>query len=194
MNTSAVGSRNSKDVQMTPTELRKIAFGGKVGPPAKIKNPSSLLQSQTKATSTGSNGFCSPSIFLSMAICLTLLLTGNRNYLVDLWSPSANIFALIGMPVNMRGLEITNLRSVLVDEDGLRSLTVEGDIKNIADSSLKVPDLDMNIRSSAAHAIYSWRTPSPRSTLNKGETMTFRTRLAAPPDGAAEVQVRFSAI
>lgn len=175
---------------MTPTELRKIAFGGKVDPPAKTKSPTSVLQSQTKAISTRSSGFW----HLSAAIGLTFLLVVNRNSIVDLWSPSANIFALIGTPVNLRGLEISNLRSVLVEEDGLRTLTVEGDIKNVADSSLKVPELDVNIRGSAARALYSWRAPSPRSTLGKGETMTFRTRLAAPPHGAAEVQVRFSLI
>jgi hypothetical protein len=179
---------------MTPTELRKTAFGGKVGPPAKIKGLSSVLQQQTKAGGTRSSSFCHPSIFLSGAIGLTFLLIGNRNFIVDQWPPSANIFVLIGAPVNLRGLEISNLRSVLVEDDGLRTLTVEGDIKNIADSSLKVPELDMNIRSSAARTLYSWRAPSPRSTLGKGETMTFRTRLAAPPHGATEVQVRFSSI
>lgn len=177
---------------MTPTELRKIAFGGKVGPPAKTKSPASVLHLQTKAICTRSSSFCHPSIFLSAAIGLTFLLVGNKNSIVDLWSPSANIFALVGAPVNLRGLEITNLRSVLVEEDGFRTLMVEGDIKNIADSSLKVPELAMNIRGGAAHALYSWRAPSPRSTLGKGETMTFRTRLTAPPHGAVEVQVRFS--
>lgn len=195
MNTSAAWGRPFQGtIRMTPSELRKIAFGGKAGALADAKGGPNAVAMQKVATRARSThaGFRRPSVFIGMAIGLTLFLVGNRNAVVGLWTPSANVFAFIGAPVNLRGLEITNLRSVLVEEDGLRALMVEGDIKNIGGSSLKVPELDMNIRGSAARTLYSWRAPSPRSTLGKGEIMTFRTRLSAPPDGATEVHVRFS--
>lgn len=179
---------------MTPTELRKIAFGGKPSPLADAKGvPNAFVpQKEARRTRSARAGSRRPAVVLATVIGLTFLLVGNRNAIVDKWSPSANIFALMGAPVNLRGLEITNLRSILVEEDGLRTLMVEGEIKNVGGSSLKVPELAMNIRGNMARTLYSWRAPSPRSTLGKGEIMTFRTRLSAPPDGAAEVHVRFS--
>lgn len=183
---------------MTPTELRKIAFGGKLGgkagPLADANGSANAFEPQKeykhiKSVRAGSGTL---KIFIWTTVGLTFLLVGNKNAIVEQWSPAANIFALMGAPVNLKGLEITNRRSVLLEEDGHRILMVEGKIKNVGGSSLKVPELDMNIRGNMSRNLYSWRAPSPRSTLGKGEVITFRTRLIAPPEGAAELRVRFS--
>lgn len=175
---------------MTPAELRKIAFRSKAS--ARSGTHDSVAVLKRKSASKSRTGSLRSSILLCALLGVALLAGANRSFIVAQWSPSATIFALLGAPVNLRGLEISNLKSVLVEEDGAQVLTVEGDIRNVGGSILKVPELDMNVRGAMARTLYSWRAPSPRSALKKGETMTFRTRLSAPPDGAAEVHVRFS--
>ena len=181
---------------MTPTELRHIAFRRHATPASSTKRlqdtPQSVLdQERTGNTWRRSVRFL---VLMTSALGAATLLIANRNAIVAKWSPSATIFASMGAPVNLRGLEITNLRSVLIEEDGQRILTVEGDIKNIGAARLKVPELDMHVRGSTARTLYTWKSPSPRSDLGKGEIMTFRTRLAAPPEGAVAVAVKFSSI
>jgi hypothetical protein len=181
---------------MTPTELRHIAFRRQAAPVTSTKPLADASQSVVNRNRIGNwrrRSFRSFVLTVS-AFGAAALLIANRNAIAAQWSPSAIIFASLGAPVNQRGLEITNLRSVLIEEDGQRILTVEGDIKNVGSARLKVPELDMHVRGSMARTLYTWKSPSPRSDLSKGEIMTFRTRLAAPPDGAIAVQVRFSSI
>ena len=179
---------------MTPTELRHIAFRRQATPGSSTKRLPDLSEFLLDQDQTGTTWRRSVRFFALMTSALgaATLLIANRNAIVAQWSPSATIFASIGTPVNLRGLEITNLRSVLIEEDGQRILTVEGDIKNIGAARLKVPELDIHVRGSMAPTLYTWKSPSPRSDLGKGEIMTFRTQLATPPDGAVAVEVKFS--
>ena len=181
---------------MTPTELRHIAFRRQTAPAPPTKRLADASQSLPDRNRIGNRRRRSlrSYVLVASAFGAAALLLANRNAIVAQWSPSAIIFASVGAPVNLRGLEITNLRSVLIEEDGQKILTVEGDIKNVASARLKVPELDMHVRGSMARTLYTWKSPSPRSDLSKGETMTFRTRLAAPPEGAVAVHVRFSSI
>jgi hypothetical protein len=179
---------------MTPTELRHIAFRRQTASAPSTKrlpDSSQCLLDRDQTGNTWRRSFRS-CVLMASALGAATLLIANRNAIVAQWSPSAIIFSYMGATVNLRGFEITNLRSVLIEEDGQRILTVEGDIKNVGAARLKVPELDLHVRGSMARTLYTWKSPSPRSDLGKGEIMTFRTRLAAPPDGAVAVQVQFS--
>lgn len=179
---------------MTPNELRKLAFRGRDGRGSVSKTSLGKPEAKkrhSRPPPSESSSFRSLALMAAI-LGLTGFIVASRNVIVAQWTPSASLFAAIGAPVNLRGLEITNLRSELLEEEGIRILTVEGDITNLSRSSLKVPELDMNVRGSMARALYSWRAPSPKTVLQKGESVTFRTRLTSPPPDAADVRVRFS--
>ena len=103
----------------------------------------------------------------------------------------AKIFAAIGLPVNLRGVEIRDVVSKVVVEQGTPQLIVEGEIVNIAKTEAKLSRLRFAVRSEKGQEIYSWKAAVDKPALEPGEHLKFRRRLVSPPDGSADVLVRF---
>jgi predicted Zn finger-like uncharacterized protein len=118
-------------------------------------------------------------------------LIGWRVEVVRFAPQTASLFAAIGLPVNLRGLDWENVRTIGEVHEGVPVLIVEGAIRNVAGKTVEVPRLRFALRSSAGHEIYAWTTVTGRSILAPGETAAFRTRLASPPADGRDVVVRF---
>lgn len=103
----------------------------------------------------------------------------------------AALYAGVGLPVNLRGLEISSLSTRLEEQAGGRVLWVEGQVANITSARAPVPDLALAVRGPDGAVLYSWTAASPRSQLDAADRMTFRTRLVSPPEGARDVHVAF---
>ena len=131
-----------------------------------------------------------------VAFCLTIAtgmaLVAERAKIVARVPGSVGLYAAIGLPVNLRGLELRNITSMLVGEGPQRVLAVEGEITNVSRAQANVPLLQVGLRGTGLREIYGWTAPAPKATLAQGETMQFRARLAAPPDNARDVTVRFA--
>lgn len=107
-------------------------------------------------------------------------------------APAARVFALLGAPVNLVGLEFSGVESRLVDDGQTRILTVEGSISNAKTGVRTVPDLYLSVMAGPGKEFYSWSVASPRQKLGSGEAVSFQARLVAPPAGAQAVQVTFA--
>jgi hypothetical protein len=117
-----------------------------------------------------------------------------REKIVDVAPPTAKVFAAIGLPVNLAGLELRDLHS-RIEMDGARKvLAVEGEIANMRRESRSVPPVALTVRGEDGQAKYAWTTRAAKSRLEPGETIAFRARLAAPPENGADVLVRFSSL
>src|SRR5271170_3856261 len=106
---------------------------------------------------------------------------------------TARLFAAIGLPVNLRGLALTDVQAQLSDADGKPMLTVEGSIVNLRQETMDAPPMRIALRDAEKHEIYVWTAQALTAKLGPGERATFRTRLAAPPQGAHDIIVRFAA-
>ena len=104
---------------------------------------------------------------------------------------TARLYAAIGLPVNLRGLDLRHVTSTLTGEGAQRVLAVEGEIANLAAMETALPMIAVAVRGADARNIYSWTASPPKAKLQAGETIPFRARLAAPPEGARDVVVRF---
>lgn len=104
----------------------------------------------------------------------------------------AGIYRMVGLEVNLRGLAFNELRTSQGYEQGVPYLLVEGTIENIAGSPRDVPALRFSIRDRDRREVYAWTVAPKKPIVAEGETLPFRTRVAAPPQGSAEVRVRFS--
>lgn len=104
---------------------------------------------------------------------------------------SARVFAAIGMPVNLVGLDITDVTSGFTEEDAKRVLIVEGAITNPGAHPLTVPPIQVVVEGGAGELLYAWSTRAPRSNLGPTETTRFRIRLASPPPEGRRVAVTF---
>lgn len=127
------------------------------------------------------------------AICAVLLVSmivGGRERIVTRIPAADRVFAAIGLPVNLAGVEFRNVVSQVTEIDGQKVLAVHGEVANLnRGATTSFPALKMTVRGGDGRALYVWTANAATSKLAPGETTTFRTRLAAPPDGARDILV-----
>lgn len=102
----------------------------------------------------------------------------------------ASFYSLVGLPVNLRGLDIGHLQIMREVENAQPVLVVEGELSNSTTSDHPVPAIRFALRGDDSQEIYAWSIEPKQSLLTPGATMRFRTRLASPPEQAADIQVR----
>ncbi|MGH1572013.1 zinc-ribbon domain-containing protein [Methylobacterium sp. P31] len=107
---------------------------------------------------------------------------------------TASLFARIGLPVNVRGIEIRDVVAFSNPaEDGRPAeLVVEGDLVGIARSDVPVAPLKVEIRDAGGRAVRSFSVPAPRAMLAASETARFRASLPSPPPEGRAVVLRFA--
>lgn len=105
----------------------------------------------------------------------------------------ASLYELVGLPVNVRGLEIADVASVEEIEDGVPMLLVTGAIRNVAKTPIDVPRLRLAIKAGDGRELYTWTTVVSRTQIEPGATASFRARLASPPAEGRSIGVRFLA-
>ncbi|QGZ35108.1 MJ0042-type zinc finger domain-containing protein [Stappia indica] len=125
------------------------------------------------------------------AVALCALAVTFRTPIVARMPDLAGLFQLAGLHVNLRGLEFRDLRTFREIEDGSIVLVIEGTIANVEKQPMPVPAIRLALRSEDAQEIYAWTMEPRLRRLDVGGTTRFRTRLSAPPDLAADIQVRF---
>jgi predicted Zn finger-like uncharacterized protein len=124
-------------------------------------------------------------------IIANAIIIGWRTDFVRAMPQTASFYALIGMPVNLRGLDFDSLATATEQHEGVPILVVEGNIVNDTNKTADVPHVRFAVRNAARQEIYSWSAVPSRTMLPPGEAVAFRSRLASPPPDAHDVLVRF---
>lgn len=114
-----------------------------------------------------------------------------RESVVRALPETATLYAAIGFPVNLRGLEFRNVRVLREMQDGVAVLMIEGEVENIAGRTVELPRLRFSIAGKNGGELYAWTALLPRSTLYSRERVQFKSRLAAPPADGTDVTIRF---
>jgi predicted Zn finger-like uncharacterized protein len=104
---------------------------------------------------------------------------------------TATIYAALGMPVNLRGVEIRNVASRIIDDNGVNILVIDGDLQNVTKNKIDIPRLRFAVRGPDGQEVYVWSAQADKNSLAPGESLNFRRRLAAPPQDGKDVSVRF---
>lgn len=125
-------------------------------------------------------------------IALAMAIIGWRVDIVRLLPQSATAYAAIGLPVNLQGLELRNLRSVASNNGRETVLRIEGQIVNLRARETEVPPIHLAIRDASGHELYRWTVSPQKRTLDADEMALFRARLVAPPAGSQEVLASFA--
>jgi predicted Zn finger-like uncharacterized protein len=136
---------------------------------------------------------------VSLAFGLTLLaalplVCLARASVVRVIPQTAALFARVGLPVNLRGIEIRDVVAFSNPaEDGRPAeLVVEGDLVGVARSDTPVAPLAVEIRDAGGRAIRTFSVPAPRAVLASAETARFRASLPVPPSEGRAVVLRFA--
>jgi hypothetical protein len=102
------------------------------------------------------------------------------------------LFDTAGIPVNIYGLELRRIERQHIVADGVRVIAIKGDIVNVSDSERKVPSLRFTLKNRGQQAVYAWTLDSTIRPLRPGESSSFVTRVASPPEAAADIEIRFA--
>lgn len=104
----------------------------------------------------------------------------------------AGLYELVGLPTDLRGLAFADVKTYRHVEGSTPVLVVEGRIENVSDRDRPVPQIRFGLKSAAGREVYAWTMAPAKPDLASEETMTFKSKLPAPPDAATDVQVRFA--
>lgn len=106
---------------------------------------------------------------------------------------SARLYERIGLAVNLRGLQFRGVDAEFAPGPGQPTLTVTGEIANVAGRKLPMPPVEIAVRAAPdAPALYTWTTLPDQASLGSGETARFRAKLVEPPAEGRAVTVRFA--
>jgi predicted Zn finger-like uncharacterized protein len=103
----------------------------------------------------------------------------------------ASLYAAIGLPVNLRGLTFSDVKTSHETHDGVPVLAVQGTIANASSAAIEVPRLRFAVQNVSGSEIYAWTAQPAQAVLAAGATLPFRSRLASPPPDSQSVVVRF---
>jgi hypothetical protein len=130
-------------------------------------------------------------LLTTLCIALPLAAFVGRAEIVRRVPETAALYAAAGLPVNLRGLSLDEVRSVEEIVQGEPILVVSGTITNLTKATLEVPRLRLAVRGAEPTELYAWTARVPETRLAPGQSTGFRARLAAPPEAGRAVAVRF---
>ena len=131
---------------------------------------------------------------VALAATIALVIGGGfeyRDHVVRIVPAAAALYELAGIAVNVRGMEFANVVVERQFDNGLPVLAVKGEIVNVSERTLEVPRLRFGLRDGSAHEIYHWTMAIAAERLEPAGRARFTTKLAAPPQEARDVVVRF---
>jgi hypothetical protein len=135
-------------------------------------------------------GITLPRVAIALA-CVVISLVFWREKLVRIFPQTASLYASIGMPVNVRGLEFGEVKTGYETHDGVRVMVVEGEIRNVTSGSRPVGKLRYSLRNAGGVEIYTWTGMPDVNQIGANDVQKFRTRLASPPAERHDLSVRF---
>jgi len=117
-----------------------------------------------------------------------------RERVVEMWPPATQLFALVGMPVDVIGfgLEFRDITWRQEAEGDGTALVVNGEVVNTSDRTLPIPRLRGSLLDVREREIFFWIFSADSEMLPPGEATPFTTRLPNPPTNAREIAVTFA--
>ncbi len=115
-----------------------------------------------------------------------------RYNIVKILPGSAQLYAQLGMPVNIRGMSFANVVYKRDFENGLPVLAIKGEIINLTDQQKTLPRVRFGLLDGTDRELYNWTVRVDKKPIAPNARVKFVTRLASPPAGAQGLMVRFA--
>jgi predicted Zn finger-like uncharacterized protein len=163
----------------------------KVKAKPKPKRQFKLPQVDVKAAWTKSKAYVGLAILI-VALIVPAVAVLARGSVVRAVPALAGLYRTIGLPVNLRGLEFQSIETLRELDSGQQVLVVEGAIVNVTGETRPIPTVRLSLRGDDSQEIYAWSVEPKSTTVAPGASVRFRTKLAAPPDDARDVLLRFT--
>lgn len=114
-----------------------------------------------------------------------------REGIVRALPDTATLFAMIGLPVNVRGVEFSQFIAERSTVAGLQVLSIEGSISNVVDHSVPLTPLRLALMGAEGQELFVWRVEPDAEQLDTEQSLAIASELTAPPSNVDGVAVRF---
>jgi predicted Zn finger-like uncharacterized protein len=164
-------------------------------PPARGRSAAHRVRRPRAGGARGLPGV-SPALAAGLALVAALPLAClARDAVVRAVPQSAALYAGLGLPVNLRGLEIRDVVAFRNPaQDGRPAeLVLEGDLLGLARDTAPVPPLTVEVLDAEGRPLRGFAVAPPRAALGQGERARFRASLADPPAQGRGLRIRFGA-
>lgn len=114
-----------------------------------------------------------------------------KQYIVGFWPASAKLYQMLKLDVkteNKLGLEIRDLKTKSVLENGVVRLTVTGTIVNLTGSARPVPRIGIQLVDGEGNHVYSWSTAIDQKNVDAWKSVEFSSSMNQPPEDAKHVK------
>lgn len=109
------------------------------------------------------------------------------------WFPAlAGLYAAIGMPVNVVGLEFVDSKTLTSFRGGKPVMLITSRIRSVASQTVPVPPVLVSLVDAGGATVYEWTVTPKATTMAPGEVFDFSTEVSAPPQGAVTVRLSFA--
>ncbi|MBI2718706.1 MAG: hypothetical protein HYX36_08080 [Rhizobiales bacterium] len=102
------------------------------------------------------------------------------------------VYEAMGRDINIYGLDLRRVEMQHMIVEGARVLAVKGEIANISGSDRKIPSLRFGLRDASGIEVYQWVVDAAARPLRPGESTSFVSRVASPPETARTIEIRFA--
>lgn len=108
------------------------------------------------------------------------------------FAPSlAPVYAAIGLPVNVVGLDFRDVKTLRTLVDGSEKLIISATIYSVDAQPVPVPPVVVTLLDGTGAPIYQWSVAPQVRIVAPGESYEFETRLPAPPKTATGIRLTF---
>lgn len=111
---------------------------------------------------------------------------------VGLAPATVEFYRLLGRDVNIYGLEIRNVDVQHFEVDGRKVIAIRGELTNTSSTLRRIPWIRFGIRDQSQAEVYHWVLNTETRPIKPGDTTSFVTRLASPPQTADHLEIRFA--
>ena len=123
-----------------------------------------------------------------ITIGCALILFGERERIVSFWPPAAHAYALIGLPVDMAGLVMRDVRLERTED----TVVLSGQVLNTSPFEAPAPSIKVTVRNVDGAALYFTVFTAQTGALDPAQSKGFRHVLTDLPQDAHSLEVDFT--
>lgn len=130
-------------------------------------------------------------VAVAAGFALLIVAVPQRDAVVGMFPDLAKVYALVGLDVNVRGIEFSDFTAEREIISGLPILRIEGSIINTQSEDVPLSPIRVALLAENGAELFVWRVEPSAIGLMPGQMLPVASELTAPPDTVASVAVRF---
>jgi len=131
-----------------------------------------------------------PVLVMTLALAGAISIVAFRDPIVAAMPQLGGLYAAIGLPVNLAGIELDDLRASRVFRGGYEQLRVEGAIVSVAGETVPLPPIEVILLGADGGEIGRRMAVAAAAVIAPGGRIRFATEFPDLPAGAATITVR----